>query len=182
MIQKVKRRIILGKKNCLVCGNTFQPTSGAQKTCSPSCKEKAREQGLNKRGSRKKASPIDIEDETPLERMARLDRENPIPPLHERRKAYARDAEATGAEESRANASREVTKSPRYLDRFPVPLGSTNPQSDGATEVEEGFELDLSPLEIYIQKLVKKEVQSALKDGIKEAVREEIAERLRGLF
>src|SRR5262245_2854929 len=55
MIQKVKRTLRLAPKTCLVCGATFQPASGAQKTCSPECKARARREGLTKRGPRKRA-------------------------------------------------------------------------------------------------------------------------------
>ena len=81
MIQKVKRKLNLGVKACLICKEEFQPTSGAQKTCSPVCKEKAKAQGLNKRGPRKKVTEAieSHEGETALERMKRLDQENPIP-------------------------------------------------------------------------------------------------------
>jgi hypothetical protein len=145
MIQKTKRKLNLGVKECLICGKEFQPASGAQRTCSPECKEKAKAQGLTKRGPRKKvAEAIEShEGETPIERMRRLDRENPLPS----------ENEGNGNVTSDSDLVEEV-------------------QVGGGTPDVPTLNFDLTPLTNWMQtvvyQLVHKEVKGIVEEILKE--------------
>ena len=144
MIEKVKRKLNLGVKNCLICKDEFQPTSGAQRTCSPECKEKAKAQGLTKRGPRKKVADAleSHEGETALERLKRLDKENPIP------------------SEAKSNGSRLPAASP---DIEEINL---------AGEEVPPLEFDMSPLENWMAATVRNLVHQEVKGIVEEILRE----------
>ncbi|MDO8508562.1 MAG: hypothetical protein Q7S27_02655 [Nanoarchaeota archaeon] len=167
MIEPVKRTIKLGQKQCVVCSETFQPASGAQKTCSPECKEKAKELGLNKRGPRNRGG-VD-------------------PALREDEPSQDLDPRDAGMKQFvNGRLVEESVESQHALISHPTPPPTQTPRSsNGSSHVASSppeLELDLSPLEAYIKALVRQEVAAALSGGVKEAVKAEIAERLKGLL
>ncbi len=189
MISKVKRTINLGKKECLVCGQKFQPASGAQLTCSPECKAEARKKGLTKRGPRTARGGVD-----PALEEASAAPENA--PRNDGMKAFFNGQPVDPVDrlpvvEVPARAS-TVPTLPRPRAIPPKPVKACISLSEDSPLPE--LEIDLTPVEKYLKFLVQREVhqvlkaglkeavQEALGDHIKEAVREEIAERLKGLL
>ena len=189
----VKRVLKLKEKQCLVCGSSFEPASGAQMTCSAKCKAEARIKGLNKRGRR--SGHDDAEGETREERLARIDRENPLPNREEVQEASGREfpPKRYTTPPSMAPATGKASERPKkgYAERFEVQVGSTS--GNGAHSTEPSLEIDLSPLEEFVRQLVAQAVKQGVKvqgpvageelrDMIRQIVKEEIAERLRGLM
>ena len=173
MISKVKRRISLGKKVCVACGTEFQPNSGAQRTCSGACKERAKREGLTaKRGPNNRGG---------------------VDP------ALAPEASEPAAvqELSKAPRSRSEGKRLSEIDPGTSTKTMTPPPGPSATNgTIPDLELDLTPIEVYIKAQVAQEVQAALSrlniDGvtraqyspeeIKKLANQVIEERLRGLL
>jgi hypothetical protein len=151
VFQKGKPRPPLRVKTCTICRKSFQPASGAQKTCGePSCKAQARAQGLAKR--RQKASTmVDVKAE-----VARVLEGGKLGEV----KPYM-GATGGGEADPRRGADR-LRKSNGILSDQDMPE----------------LELDLTPLESYIESMVRRVVR----EEIRFAVQDEIANRLRPLL
>ena len=150
VFQKGKPRPPLRVKTCTICRKSFQPASGAQKTCGDlACKAQARAQGLAKR-RRKASSSVDVKEE-----VARVLESGKLGDV----KPYLSPA----AEESGGR---------RGVDRSRKSNGLASDR-----DLPE-LELDLGPLESYIEAVVRKVVR----EEIRSAVQDEIANRLRPLL
>jgi len=152
VFQKGKPRPPLRVKTCAICRKSFQPASGAQKTCGePACKAAARAQGLAKR--RQKTPSVNVKEE-----VARVLEGGKLGDV----KPYLGSAMGSG-EESGGRRSAERSR-----------------RSNGAggdRDLPE-LELDLTPLAGYIEAMVRKVVR----EEIRSAVQDEIANRLRPLL
>ena len=163
MIEKVKRVLKLGAKDCLVCGKSFVPKSGAQLSCSPECKARARLEGLTKRGPRKRGG---------------------VDPALLAGPMTQRDAPERQEEASEAASSRQEPRSEAAGERseaFDAVSQAVEPSNGAAAvpgSVLPDLELDLRPVEAWIRAVV----HQAIRQEVRQAVREEIAERLRGLM
>ena len=153
VFQKGKPRPPLRVKTCTVCRKSFQPASGAQKTCGElACKTQARAQGLARRRQVQKASPSSVDVKQEVARVLDSGKLGDVKPYL-----------ASSGEESGGR---------RGADR--------SRKSNGIASDRElpDLELDLTPLQSYIEAMVRKVVR----EEIRFAVQDEIANRLRPLL
>ena len=147
VFQKGKPRPPLRVKTCTICRKSFQPASGAQKTCGePACKAAARAQGLAKR--RQKTPSVNVKEE-----VARVLESGKLGDV----KPYL--GSAIGSEESGGRRSAERSR-----------------RSNGASDRDlPELELDLTPLAGYIEamvrKVVREEIRAAVQDEIANRLR-----------
>ncbi len=174
MIEKVKRTINLGKKECLVCGKEFQPASGAQRTCSPVCKERAKAQGLTKRGPRKRGGVdpalLEPQPESALDRVQETYETADQPRQEASPRAAAQPLEASPA----MATLREVPGNGVARSQHAPEPAPTMQDADELPDIE----VDLEPL----AKWVRAVVHQALAKEVKSMVDEAIRERLRALL
>ena len=164
VFQKGRPRPPLRVKTCVICRKSFQPSSGAQKNCGEP-DCKAQAKALNLANRKAAKERLDLKEE--IDRVfssGRLGDDGDI--LSERADdlAAAHDGASTN--------------------------GGTNHRSGG----EPTLELDLTPLESYVKKIVALSgaaaqaagqpvvVSDELRDVIREIVREEISARLKPLL
>jgi hypothetical protein len=149
VFQKGKPRPPLRVKTCTICRKSFQPASGAQKTCGELvCKAAARAQGLAKR--RRKAASVDVKEEV----------------------ARVLDSGKLGDVKPYVSSAGEESGGRRGADRSRRANGMASDR-----DLPE-LELDLGPLQSYIEAMVRKVVR----EEIRVAVQDEIANRLRPLL
>lgn len=175
----MKRILNLGRKECIVCGSSFQPSSGAQMTCSPECKKQAKEQGLTKRGPRNRGGvdpalqreeavqDEDFQAEEPQEAEVVQELEVSVEEQTEPSQPEFEASEAAGV------AEEQVAE-----DTQPKTRAVFAPVTEAPTSSLSRLQLDLSPVEAYIRQVV----EETIRKEFKEAVNDALDERLRALF
>ena len=162
VFQKGRPRPPLRVKTCVICRKSFQPSSGAQKNCGePDCKAQAKALNLaNRKAARER---VDVKEE--IDRVF---------------------------SSGRLGADGEYLVPERMMDDLAAPHEGTssNGGSSNRPSGEPMLELDLTPLENYVKKIVALSGAAAqappsgedLREMIREIVREEIAARLKPLL
>src|SRR5688572_33470301 len=152
VFQKGKPRPPLRVKTCTICRKSFQPASGAQKTCGePACRAQARAQGLAKRRQSQKASSVDVKEE--VARVLESGKLGDVKPY------MASDGEESGGRRGADRARR------------------SNGLASGRDLPE--LELDLGPLASYIEAMVRKVVREEIRVAVQDEIANRLRPLLR---